>query len=639
MAITLVQTVDKVFGASTGVVMGNTTSGNTMIVVVGDNSNSSAVGHVSTITDSQGNTYVQAVGVAQSTNTNCEIWYAKNITGGTTPTVTITLSAAATENGVIVREYSGLDTISPLDQTNSGAGTTGATLSSSATSTTTQANELVVAGGVQTNGTSSWSLGSGYGNLDQKSNAFASNVSVAAEDQTVSSTGTYTGTFGWSGSNGSWCVVIATFKAATAGPRVSFLGSTFNTTSGTHTVTAVPALNDLIVIIRANTGNTTSTAPTDNNSSGTYNLVVNALKNSSADLMEIYVRTALIGSATSTVFTDAAGTTTGGGIAVYKVSGVTNINAAVRQVAAQANHATGAAPAPTFAAAALTSSVIISGVFDATNPPALTAKSGYTRDVNAGYATPTSGVDTMSVATGETGTAITWGSSAGSAFCSVAIEIANQTAVPLHSQIFKGTAGPVTLSWTPTPGNLLVVGMTYNSNTGPATPTDNQTGNTYVSAGTANDASGGNTGALYYSILVGSSGTFTITATEPTGGDFVVAEYHGYGAPGAKNTGTGSGSQPTINLVTGGAASLIVGLQFDEAATINQQTPIVANILEQFDTDNSADERIALMDQVGNAATYAIGLHDGYSGSWAVVAAEFLVPAAGNSGAGFLALL
>jgi hypothetical protein len=59
---------------------------------------------------------------------------------------------------------------------------------------------------------------------------------------------------------------------------VTLLGSLFDTTSGTHTVTATPAVGDLIVIITAATGSTVQQPPTDDNSSGTYTQLQNALK-------------------------------------------------------------------------------------------------------------------------------------------------------------------------------------------------------------------------------------------------------------------------------------------------------------------------------------------------------------------------
>src|SRR5665213_3300911 len=105
---------------------------------------------------------------------------------------------------------------------------------------------------------------------------------------------------------------------------VTLLGDTFNTTSGTHTVTATPAVSDLIVIVVANSGNVAQIAPTDNNSDGlgTYSLAATANKSTDADELVIWVRDHPIGSASSTVFTQAPGTSTGGGLAVHKVTGI-----------------------------------------------------------------------------------------------------------------------------------------------------------------------------------------------------------------------------------------------------------------------------------------------------------------------------
>ena len=182
----------------------------------------------------------------------------------------------------------------------------------------------------------------------------------------------------------------------------------------------------MIVIVRAATGNTTVTAPTDNNSSGTYTQITSALKNSSADLMEVYIRTALIGSASSTVFTEAPGTTTGGGLAVYSVKGMTKTGAtASKQSGVQANHAASATPAPAFGGAATTTNVIIGAVFNATNPGGISPRSSpvYYQDSSLGYATPTAGLSLMSLNGGETGTTITWGSSSASQFSSIVVEL------------------------------------------------------------------------------------------------------------------------------------------------------------------------------------------------------------------------
>lgn len=212
---------------------------------------------------------------------------------------------------------------------------------------------------------------------------------------------------------------------------VTLLGTaTFNTTSGTHTVVATPSVNDLIVIVVANTGNAVSVPPTDNNSSGTYTQVSSSVKASSADRMTIYIRDTLITSASSTTFTNAAGTTTGGGLAVLKVTGMTLTSAAaVVQVAGQSNVASGT-PAPVFGAAPLTTNPVIGAVFNATNPATMTPRTSFTELADVGYATPTTGLEVMSRNSGETSTTQTWGSASGSAFCSNAIELNANTAAP-----------------------------------------------------------------------------------------------------------------------------------------------------------------------------------------------------------------
>lgn len=211
---------------------------------------------------------------------------------------------------------------------------------------------------------------------------------------------------------------------------VALLGSvTFNTTAGSKTVTATPAANDLIVVITAHSGNTSTSAtpPTDNNSDGrgTYALVTSALKASSADVMCVWVRKYKVGSATSTVFTHAPGTTTGGGLAVIKVTGMTLAGLlAALHAGASANQASGGTPSVALGAAANTNNAVIGAVFSATNSTTTVAtNASYTERFDNGYATPTSGLEIMTRDSGETGSSIGWGGTIASAFCAVAIEL------------------------------------------------------------------------------------------------------------------------------------------------------------------------------------------------------------------------
>lgn len=212
MAISLVQTISNNSNfpnpGVAGTWGGNTTTGNTIIVMVGTNGSSN---FVSSITDSQSNTYSKAGSDSTAGGAGeIEIWYAKNITGGTTPTLTVNMN---TTNGTsfIAREYSGLDTTAPFDKF-SGSGANSSAASSGATATTTQASELVV-GAVFvsiSSGSDTVSAGSGYGNLGHETSN--GSFQSAMEDKTVSSTGAQTATFGLSlGWN--WQCAVATFKA------------------------------------------------------------------------------------------------------------------------------------------------------------------------------------------------------------------------------------------------------------------------------------------------------------------------------------------------------------------------------------------------------------------------------------------
>ena len=186
---------------------------------------------------------------------------------------------------------------------------------------------------------------------------------------------------------------------------VSILGTaTFNTTSGTKTVAATPAVGDLIVLVVAHSGNTATTAPTDNNAGGggTYTLVNTAVKATSADTMKVWVRNALITSATSTTFTTAPGTTTGGGLVVLDIQGMDKVgSAAIVRSAIQSNQAAGGTPAPVLGATPSITNPIIGAVFNATNPATMTPRANYTEIADVGYNTPATGLEVISRNSGE----------------------------------------------------------------------------------------------------------------------------------------------------------------------------------------------------------------------------------------------
>lgn len=204
---------------------------------------------------------------------------------------------------------------------------------------------------------------------------------------------------------------------------VTFLAGGFSTANGSKSSIATPAAGDLIIIVTAHTGNTSNATPTDDQS-GTYTEIgTGALKASSADVMRAFVRDSFIPAAVSTTFTHSPGTTSGGGLQVLKVTGMSRVGLnAIIQSAVQQNQAA-ATPAPVFGAAPNTNNPIIGAVFNATNPAGMTPRTNFTERADVGYNTPTTGLEVMSRDSGETATTQTWGSASASAFSSLVVEL------------------------------------------------------------------------------------------------------------------------------------------------------------------------------------------------------------------------
>jgi len=137
-------------------------------------------------------------------------FFAKNIAGNGSDSVTAAFSVAESFVTLHVLEYSGLDTVSPLDvDTGTGGSGTGGTLTSPAF-TTSQASEVVLVGGAAT-GFVTFTAGAGYTLRTQDTGPVA-----ATEDQIFASVQTgITATMTQSGS-GDWLICVISFKA-TAG--------------------------------------------------------------------------------------------------------------------------------------------------------------------------------------------------------------------------------------------------------------------------------------------------------------------------------------------------------------------------------------------------------------------------------------
>lgn len=215
---------------------------------------------------------------------------------------------------------------------------------------------------------------------------------------------------------------------------VTVAGTTWNTTAGNKTQTSTPAVSDLIIVITGTSGVAGgTTAVSDNNSDGlgAYTQITpQRTQSTNSKRLEMWVRNSLIGSGTSTIYTATQASSTGGGLTVLRVSGMTRTgSSAILQDAGQDEQAASSTPAPTFGATTLTGNVIIGAVVNGTNPATLTIPSGFAAEAaDVGYATPNTGLHVVYRNSGFVGTTVTWGSTSSNVYCDKVIEL--DTSVP-----------------------------------------------------------------------------------------------------------------------------------------------------------------------------------------------------------------
>lgn len=150
-----------------------------------------------------------------------------------------------------------------------------------------------------------------------------------------------------------------------------------------------------------------------------------AVKNSSADQVVFFVRKSLAGTNNGNEHATTSGMTgsTGGGPTVGYATGMSLAGAsAIRQVGIQNNGASGGTPTVTLPAACLTTNAVLGIVFVTTNGTTITGPSGWGSQGSVGYGSPNAGYRTTGINSGFTGSTVTWGSTAPSAFCAVVVE-------------------------------------------------------------------------------------------------------------------------------------------------------------------------------------------------------------------------
>lgn len=192
---------------ATVVLPANTLPGSLIVVDVAQYNVDPALGDFS---DSQANTYQASTAAVSDDGTDhLYMLYAKNTVGGS---YTLTATGNSVGSTIVVTEYVGADTTSPLDQaTNNGsAGST----TESATFTTTAANELVHV--IATDGADDFIIfnpTTGFNGGIQQGD-ITNYMRIAQADSIQATAGSVTGGFTIS-SSFTWVVIMASFKPGT----------------------------------------------------------------------------------------------------------------------------------------------------------------------------------------------------------------------------------------------------------------------------------------------------------------------------------------------------------------------------------------------------------------------------------------
>lgn len=130
----------------------NVTAGNLIVVGI-----RSAYNRHTSVTDTAGNTYYAVPNPAG----NAKLWYAKNVKGHASNVITVHFSPADDYVECIAAQYSGIDTVDPLDANANGV-VTGSTTITSGAFTTKYKDELIICAlDVEGSGTT-WTAGAGY---------------------------------------------------------------------------------------------------------------------------------------------------------------------------------------------------------------------------------------------------------------------------------------------------------------------------------------------------------------------------------------------------------------------------------------------------------------------------------------------
>lgn len=200
-------------------------------------------------------------------------------------------------------------------------------------------------------------------------------------------------------------------------------GATPNT-SGTFTPTA----GALLIAIIATSGSTGSAGTLTSSANGiTWTNVNVAAFGGGAHTLNIFVANQVVPGSPALMSITWTPTDAGTGTVIFvgQVTGMSRVGLdAVRQSAKEDNHSGAGAPAPVFAAAALTDNPTIGAVgVEGVTANAAVPNASWTERGDTGYSTPSTAAEWCSRDSGFTGTTITWTSAAATVWASMSVEL------------------------------------------------------------------------------------------------------------------------------------------------------------------------------------------------------------------------
>jgi hypothetical protein len=239
--------------------------------------------------------------------------------------------------------------------------------------------------------------------------------------------------------------------------------STANTASYT-TGTFTPAAGDLLVVFAVASATVAAGSCTGSAGLTFAQADRHFHKAGGGDTLYCYVSNQFATAVSQTVTVSVAGdNATGCIIFVVRVAGMQRTGrAAVRQIRGQDNQIAGT-PAPIFGMAPLTGNPCLGFCASGRNPATITSPSGWTEPSggDVGYASPATGGEVCWVNSGFTGTTVTWGSAATTAYGDIIVELT--TDGPAGVAAGTGASYPAGVTMVPSVGLAAGTGAAGNT--------------------------------------------------------------------------------------------------------------------------------------------------------------------------------